>query len=177
MSSRPSGVRSNGGASPAVTGSRSSTTRPGDPMDLDYVLLASVIITVGSFFLTVVTGTGLVRQVAGRRRAVRVPGVVVDVRTRDSGTARAGRRPTTYAPVLAFRTTDGREVQTESRVASNPPVAEAGQRVRVAYDPRDPAEAYVDTARGAGVVAYAAGFAIALFVLVIAASALLARLS
>lgn len=146
-------------------------------MDLDRVLLATVIITVGSCFLVVVTGSGLVRLLARRRRAVRVHGVVVDVRARESGTSRAGHRPTTYAPVLAFRTVDGREVQTESRVASNPPVAEAGQHVRVAYDPRDPTEASVDTARGSGVVAYVVGLAVALLILVIAGSALLARLS
>lgn len=146
-------------------------------MDLDHVLLASVIITAGSFLLTLVTGSGLVRQVARRRRSVRVPGVVVDVRVRDTGTSRAGGRPTTYAPVLAFRTVDGREVRTESSVASNPPVAEAGGQVRVAYDPRDPADAYVDTARGTGVVAYVVGFAVALLVLAIAGTALLARLT
>lgn len=146
-------------------------------MDVDYALFASVIITVGAFLLAVFALTAVVRLAGLRRRAVRAPGTVVDLCKRTSGSSYPGAPTTSYAPVLAFRTRDGREVRTVSGMASKPLEVEVGQQVRVAYDPSDPTVAYVDTARGSGLVAYAFAVALALLVFVIAGLTLLGRVT
>lgn len=123
-------------------------------------------------------GKGLVASLARRCRSVRVTGVITDLHALQpyAGTPASGRRRTQYAPVLEFQTLDGRRVQTESRVSSNPPVGEPGQRVRIGYDPDDPADAYVDTVPGSGLLLYAGGLVVAGIVFVVAGVILLSRL-
>ncbi len=55
-----------------------------------------------------------------------------------------------YRPVVKFTTSDGREVQAESRVAGNPAPARVGDTVGVFYDPEDPTRIQLDTAVGRG---------------------------
>ena len=71
--------------------------------------------------------------------AIEVEGKVIDmVRTRD-------RDDTTYlfAPVVAFRTVDGRTIEFESSVRSYPPAYRTGQTVSVFYDPDEPRYAQI----------------------------------
>lgn len=66
--------------------------------------------------------------------AIEVEGKVIDmVRTRD-------RDDTTYlfAPVVEFRTVEGRTIEFESAVRSYPPAYRTGQTVSVVYDPDEP---------------------------------------
>jgi Protein of unknown function (DUF3592) len=66
--------------------------------------------------------------------AIEVEGKVIEmVRTRD-------RDDTTYlfAPVVEFRTVDGRSIEFESAVRSYPPAYRTGQTVSVVYDPDEP---------------------------------------
>jgi hypothetical protein len=51
-------------------------------------------------------------------------------------------------PVLAFRTLDGREIQTATGVGSSRVIAQPGEQVRVIYDPRNPSRAEIDTWAG-----------------------------
>ncbi|MQA05500.1 MAG: DUF3592 domain-containing protein [Streptosporangiales bacterium] len=91
-------------------------------------------------------GYGLYRVVSlwlFRRRAIKVGGVVMDIRIRVKGgqVIRSG-----YHPVLAFRTVDGRDVQAEAKNYSRSVTDyQVGDQVGVRYDPRDPRTAYADT--------------------------------
>jgi hypothetical protein len=89
---------------------------------------------------------------------------MVRIRDRDSGSV-------SYAPLVNFRTADGRTVEFQSAVSSNPPAYTVGETVRVLYDPDRPASAAVagmfsiwGTAIIVGIIgavfmAFAAGFA------------------
>jgi Protein of unknown function (DUF3592) len=68
------------------------------------------------------------------QRARNADGIVVDM---SCGVA-AYAGPVAYHPVLQFRTREGRVVRATSRVGSYPAPAQIGERVKVAYDPRDP---------------------------------------
>lgn len=135
-------------------------------------------LTVLSAAFLVGLGKGLVANLARRRRSVRVTGVITDLHAVEPyvGTPTSGQRRTQYAPVLEFQTLDGRRIRTESRVSSNPPVGEPGQRVQIGYDPDDPTEAYVDTVPGSGLLLYAGGLVIAGIVFVVAVGVLVSRL-
>lgn len=136
------------------------------------------LITVGAAIFLVALARGLFGTLRDRRDAVRVPGVITDLRARQApaGGASAGRRTTQYAPVLEFRTTEGRVVQTESTVSSNPPVGRPGERVQVAYDPADPTSAKVDTVAGTGLLIYLVALPVVALVFVVAAAVLASRL-
>ena len=94
------------------------------------------------------------------QRALRVPGVVSDVRTTFAG--RGEGLKATHRPVLTFTTVDGREITTEASTASDLGV---GNATEVLYDPQDPTSAMpADTAAGyggivAGVIALGIGLA------------------
>ncbi|MQB02436.1 MAG: DUF3592 domain-containing protein, partial [Actinobacteria bacterium] len=107
------------------------------------------------------------------RAAVRVPGVVLELRAVSSPSSHG----TQYAPVLEFRTLQGRVVQAESLATSNPPVAQPGESVRVAYDPGEPTTAYVDTVAGSGILVYVLGLVLASLVLVVSATVLVSSLT
>jgi hypothetical protein len=84
-----------------------------------------------------------------------------------------GRKPT-YRPLVRFRTAGGVEVVFREGVGSNPPSFAAGERVRVLYDPGDPARARVGAFTTLWIVAAllaGAGAVVSLF----GASPLLAR--
>jgi hypothetical protein len=74
-------------------------------------------------------------------RAVRGPGVVVDL---DAGDSTDGS--TTYAPVVEFESEDRRHRFKDS-IASNPPMYRIGESVGVLYDPYRPSDARIDRGR------------------------------
>lgn len=129
----------------------------------------ALFMTVGCLVFYGILVRGLVAHRRMRRAAVRVPGVVLDLRPTKSGSTRAYQ----YAPVLEFRTVEGKVVQTVSPASSNPPVAQPGETVEVAYDPAEPANAHVDTIGGSGVLVYLAGLALTTLVFAIAVAILL----
>ena len=104
-------------------------------------LIPAIFAAVGAVFLVI----GVVRlrsQIAFRRRAVRCQGVVTEYRERWSHGAGDSSGQTLYHPVLQFRTADGREVLTESRIGTSWRSVRPGDQVTVTYDPREPQHAY-----------------------------------
>ncbi|WP_248959307.1 DUF3592 domain-containing protein [Sphaerisporangium perillae] len=88
-----------------------------------------------------------------RRRARRAQAQVVRLRAYRTGASRRERRNSAvYHPVLRFTTAEGERVEAESPVGSNPPPARAGERVRILYDPADPAQVRIDSAMGGGML-------------------------
>jgi Protein of unknown function (DUF3592) len=90
-----------------------------------------------------------------RRAAEQAQGTVTEVkavasRSDPSTGPVGGTSGPHYRPVVRFTTADGREIQAESRFASNPAPAHVGDTVRVFYDPRDPERIQLDTAVGRG---------------------------
>ena len=71
--------------------------------------------------------------------AVEVQGKVIEmvrIRNRDD----AGYM---FAPLVRFQTTDGRNIEFESSLSSNPPLYHTGQTVSVLYDPGEPQSAAI----------------------------------
>ncbi|MDA0563690.1 DUF3592 domain-containing protein [Streptomonospora sp. S1-112] len=85
---------------------------------------------------TWVGGAMLRRILWLRSKGVRVPGAVVE-RAVDQD---PGEAPT-YAAVFHFTTREGRMMRVRQSVSSSSNRLRVGQRVTVAYDPRDPARA------------------------------------
>ena len=112
-------------------------------------IVTLVFLVVGVVFL-VLGLRGLRSQLAFRRRALRCRGVVTDFRTAWSSGDGAGRL---YYPVLAFRTAEGRDVRTESRIGRSWRGYRPGQEVTITYDPRDPRHAYSGSGASALVLA------------------------
>ncbi|GAB1817587.1 DUF3592 domain-containing protein [Herbidospora sp. RD11066] len=83
--------------------------------------------------------------------AVAAEGEVVRLVASRAGVAQRPRPAHVYLPVLRFRTAEGRIVEARSPVGSNPAPAAKGDRVRVLYDPADPANVRIDDVRGHGV--------------------------
>lgn len=102
------------------------------------VLVPAIFAAVGAVFL-VIGVVQLRSQLAFRRRAIRCRGVVTDYR---ESWSRNGSGQRLYHPVLEFRTADGRDVQTESRIGTSWRSFRPGEEVAVTYDPRDPQHAY-----------------------------------
>jgi hypothetical protein len=71
-------------------------------------------------------------------RAVRAPGVVVEMATNDSSDGGS-----TYAPVVEFEH-EGRKYKFKDSISSNPPSYRRGQAVGVLYDPDQPRDARID---------------------------------
>jgi hypothetical protein len=91
-------------------------------------------------------GYGARRNRRLTRTGQRVPGTVVSLAWKQSIGSEAGGQ--VCHPVLAFRTLDGREVQTATGVGSSRVIAQPGEQVRVIYDPRNPSRAEIDTWAG-----------------------------
>ena len=83
------------------------------------------------------------------RTGQRVTGTVVDLRWHSHANSNGGGY-TTYHAVLAFRTLDGQEVETVTRLGGRRIIARPGEQVPVVYDPRRPARAEIDTRVGRG---------------------------
>lgn len=85
------------------------------------------------------------RQYLLRRKGQRVTGTVSRIdREWHSGDANTPGHYT-YFPVLSFRTLAGQPMETRSAVGGSSLGEEAGESVRVIYDPADPSFAEVDT--------------------------------
>jgi len=96
-------------------------------------------------------GTSMATVLRTRRffaRAYRAPGVVTGLRRADI--VKSGTSVRVYYPRLAFRTYDGRDIDTESGFGSSPPPAHPGDSITVLYDPQDPEKARVAGVRGCG---------------------------
>ncbi|MFD2767342.1 DUF3592 domain-containing protein [Micromonospora eburnea] len=78
-------------------------------------------------------------------RGTRVPGEVVDLRR-----ATLGHGPVTYAPVVRFRTTDGRELTATPGRWRQTPLDGAPGPVTVIYDPARPSRILMEPATGGG---------------------------
>jgi len=95
----------------------------------------------------VVFGTiGIVLLIQTRRflaRALRVPGVVVDL-VRSYSRSSNGGGSTTYRPVFRFQTYEGMDVEVTGNMGTNPPPARPGEQVNVLYDPGNPRNARLD---------------------------------
>ena len=74
-------------------------------------------------------------------RAVRAPGVVVEMATNHSSEGNS-----TYAPVVGFEH-DGRKYTFKDTISSNPPSYRRGEAVGVLYDPDQPRDARIDRGR------------------------------
>ncbi|MFC4112628.1 DUF3592 domain-containing protein [Nonomuraea zeae] len=94
--------------------------------------------------IILVSGKGMIDGRRFVQRALRVPGVVSDVRTTFTG--RGEHLRARQRPVLTFTTLDGREVTTEASTVSNLGV---GNATEVLYDPDDPTRA-MPASGGAG---------------------------
>jgi uncharacterized protein DUF3592 len=106
------------------------------------LVVAALLVAVGLALLAAGTRT----RAAARRfdaRAVRVPGVVVELRLargyRGPGDVSSGF----WVPVLEFTTADGRPIRTAAMYGSVPAPARPGDRVQVVYDPDQPTRAQV----------------------------------
>jgi hypothetical protein len=103
---------------------------------------------IGILFL-VVGVRGAASNRAFMRRAQRVQGQVVELRHRWSSSSDGGSS-SSWHPVLAFTTADGRRVQAESPIGSSPAPTGQGDWVPVLYDPANPGDVRVDTGMGRG---------------------------
>lgn len=70
-------------------------------------------------------------------------GVVLELKTVESSLRKS--RGFTYAPVVKFKTPDGKDIQFQSSTSSNPPEFSVGQTVPVLYNRSNPQEAQVDS--------------------------------
>lgn len=96
---------------------------------------AVLVLLAGAAFLGV--GTRQRRRAAGlTATAVTTRAEVIDVRPHDPNLFFSGNR--VWRPVVRFALPDGRVVEAETTVGSNPVPARPGDRVEVRYDPREP---------------------------------------
>lgn len=73
------------------------------------------------------------------KRSVEVQGTVIEVlRVRDSDNTGY-----LFTPRVRFQTTDGREIEFQSGLRTNPPAYRTGQTVQVFYDPGEPRSAVI----------------------------------
>lgn len=101
-----------------------------------------------------------------RRRAVTCTGLVTEIRAKAESRGSDATNRTIYYPVLAFRTVDGKEVQTQAQNGSSPTLLKEGQQVNVLYDPKDPTQAYAGRGTGGRVLPFVfaiIGIAVAAF--------------
>jgi len=86
------------------------------------------------------------RQFLLRRKGQRVTGTVLGIdREWHAGGGPGSTGGYVYSPVLSFQTLAGQRIETRSNVGNSSPGFEAGQRVRVLYDPASPSVAEIDT--------------------------------
>jgi hypothetical protein len=98
-----------------------------------YVLLpVGVLMLAGAIYLAVDTRAWLAR-------AVEAPGTVIEmVRVRDSDSGSY-----MFAPLVRFATAEGKTIEFQSTLQTNPPAYHAGESVTVLYDPAKPNSAAI----------------------------------
>jgi hypothetical protein len=79
----------------------------------------------------------LVRNILFLRSSVSTTGTVIDFHTH------RGNKFTTYAPIVSFKTLDGRSIRFRSQIGGNSDDYVIGQQVTVLYSPVDPKNAEI----------------------------------
>ncbi|GAA2577719.1 hypothetical protein GCM10010399_04350 [Dactylosporangium fulvum] len=97
-----------------------------------------------------------------RARAVRVPGVVVDL-SWERGTSDG---PHLGMPVFQYHTREGHPMQAKDPVGTNPPRFRPGMHVAVLYDPEEPYRAQLEGSIGLGKGMNVVGFLLSCLALV-----------
>jgi hypothetical protein len=107
-------------------------------MKILFILVGVLFAALGAYFTR--------KQLLLRRNGQRVTGTVTSIdRQWDSGGGADGSPGGyVYYPVLSFQTLAGQQIETRSGVGASNPHVEAGQQVRVLYDPANPSTAEVD---------------------------------
>jgi hypothetical protein len=101
---------------------------------MTYVFLPiGVLILAGTVWMAVDTRAWLARSVAAEGAVVEMIRVV----DRESLSS-------SFAPLVRFRTADGKSIEFQSTAQSNPPAYYAGQTVTVLYDPAKPNSAAIE---------------------------------
>lgn len=77
------------------------------------------------------------------KAAASTEGVVLELKPVESSSTNSGGY--TYAPVVKFKTPDGKNIHFKSSTSSNPPEFSVGQTVPVLYNRSNPQEAQVDS--------------------------------
>ena len=109
---------------------------------MSFKIVAGVFFVVGLGMLS--GGVALWRSNAAfAARAVKADGVVTDFKFSQSRGSRSGGG--TYAPVVTFKTGDGRKVNLISPFGSSKPGYNLGDHVGVLFDPADPEQAHIDS--------------------------------
>ena len=71
-------------------------------------------------------------------------GVVIELKYKPPFSSGTG----SYAPVVTYKTTEGRDVTFVNGVSANPPSYDKGDKVEVVYDPDKPEQAEINSALG-----------------------------
>jgi hypothetical protein len=79
----------------------------------------------------------LVKNILFLRNSVSTNGTVIDFHTH------RGNKFTTYAPIVSFKTLDGRSIRFRSQIGGNSDDYVTGQQVTVLYSPVDPKNAEI----------------------------------
>jgi hypothetical protein len=79
----------------------------------------------------------LVKNILFLRNSVSTTGTVIDFHTH------RGNKFTTYAPIVSFKTLDGRSIRFRSQIGGNSDDYVTGQQVTVLYSPVDPKNAEI----------------------------------
>ena len=137
---------------------------------MEPLVLVPLLFTLGGIALAIY---GIRSYRAGARfeqRALRAPGVVIDLHTSHGANSGA-----IDFPVVRFEAA-GRELETRVMYGSRPAPAKVGEHVTVLYDPENPTRAVLPGMFGSGRalagILIAVGFAIALLGLALGAGAL-----
>ncbi|MFH0976926.1 MAG: DUF3592 domain-containing protein [Spirochaetota bacterium] len=81
----------------------------------------------------------LVKNIIFIKNSIPATGTVVDFHIH------RGKTFTTYAPIVSFKTTDGKSIKFRSQIGGNSDDYAIGQQVTVLYDPVDPKNAEINS--------------------------------
>lgn len=117
---------------------------PAETVPLGFVVIGAIFVATGLF--------KVISKIVFLHRALRCPGVVTDIREKWQAGHGDSSGQYYYYPILAFRTSDGRDVQTEGQIGTTWQRYRPGQQVDITYDPHDPGRAYAGSGAGAAVI-------------------------
>jgi hypothetical protein len=117
---------------------------PTEMVPLGFVVIGGIFAATGLF--------KVITKIVFLRRALRCPGVVTELREKWQAGHGDSSGQYYYYPILAFRTADGRDVQTEGQVGTTWQRYRPGQQVDITYDPHDPGRAYAGNGASAALI-------------------------